>query len=138
MKFCVLVFFLFFSSAIFCQEIGSVEESGHFIKLHKFNDIFSFKYSDAESVNFKKEFSFTFTGKNDFYSILIDGFENNKSHQIILQTSNDTIVKLNYRKVKGELLLYVYQNNLNSKTTGRSTFFSKKQIVELFGIQQKV
>ncbi|MEX1383436.1 hypothetical protein [Lutibacter sp.] len=89
-------------------------------------------------MNFKKEFVFSFTDKNNFYSILINGFNNTKGHQIILQTSNDTIVKLNYKKVKGELMLYVYQNNLNSKTSGRSTFFTKKQFIELFGIQQKV
>jgi hypothetical protein len=129
---------MFFSSVVLSQEIGSIHEGGHFIKLHKLDNLFSFTYSDAETINFKKEHSFSFSDKNNFYSILIDGFKNSKSHQIILQIGNDTIVKLNYKKNKGELLLYVYQNNLKSKISGRSTFFTKKQITNLFGIEPKV
>jgi hypothetical protein len=132
MKFGVLVFFMLFSLVAISQEIGSVEEDGHFVKLYKSDNLFSFKYSDIKSESFKKEHSFSFSNKQHFYALLIDGFNNNSSHQIILKIANDTIVKLNYKKVKGELLLYVYQNNLIENTSGRRTFFSKAQIMKLF------
>jgi len=138
MKYSVLAFFMFFSSVMLCQEIGSIEEGKHFIKLNKLDNVFLIRYSDVESQNFENEHSFSFADKNNFYSIIINGFKNSKSHQIILQTGNDTIVKLNYKVVKNELMLYVYQNNLKKSTTGRSTFFSKKQIINLFGKQEEV
>ncbi|WP_298365538.1 hypothetical protein [uncultured Lutibacter sp.] len=132
MKFGIVVFFIMFYSVLASQEIGSIEKGEHFVKLYKSDNLYSFKYSDIKPKSLKKEYSFSFSNKQHFYSILINGFNNAKGHQIILKTANDTIVKLNYKNIKGELLLFVYQNNLIEKSSGRSTFFSKAQIIELF------
>ncbi len=128
-----LLFFLMFSSVVVGQEIGSVKQGNHYIKLLKANNLYSFVYSDIKSKNQNSEKAFHFHNKETVYSILMNGFDAKKNRQIIVKTSNDTIVKFNFKKIKGELMLFVYQNNLNSNTFGTSTFFSKKQITKLFG-----
>lgn len=133
MKIRFLLGFLMFSSLIFGQEIGSVKRGGHYMKLLKTNDLYSFVYSDIKVKSPNNENTFQFHNKESVYSILMNGFNTKKNRQIIVKTSNDTIVKFNFKKIKGEVLLYVYQNNLNSNSFGTSTFFSKKQITELFG-----
>ncbi|UMB52650.1 hypothetical protein MKD41_09910 [Lutibacter sp. A64] len=128
-----LIPFLLFYSVTFCQEIGNVKVGTHFVKLLKIDNLFSLVYSDVKSVTATQEKSFNFPNKETIYSILINGFNRNKGHQIIVQTNKDTIVKFNFKKLNGEYMLYVYQNNLNSNTFGRSAFFTKNQIIQLFG-----
>lgn len=132
MKIKLLVVFLLISSVVISQEIGSISEGNHFMKLRKTNNLFSLVYSEVKSGSLYSENSFYFNNRETLYSILMDGFTTKSDHQVILQTSNDTIVKLNFKKINGELMLYVYQNNLKSNTFGMSTFFSKKQIASLF------
>ena len=95
--------------------------------------MFSLVYSDVKSESFNEEKSFNFPNKETIYSILINGFNRNKGHQVIIQTNKDTIVKFNFKKFDGEYMLYVYQNNLGNNTFGRSAFFTKNQIIKLFG-----
>ena len=133
MRFKLLIFFLLFYSVTFCQEIGNVKVGNHFVKLLKIDNLFSLVYSDVKSESFNEEKSFNFPNKETIYSILINGFNRNKGHQVIIQTNKDTIVKFNFKKFDGEYMLYVYQNNLGNNTFGRSAFFTKNQIIKLFG-----
>lgn len=133
MKYKFLVILLFFSSIVFSQEIGCIKAKNHFIKLLKKDNLFSLVYSDVISKKSNSENSFHFSNEETIFNIINDGFKNKNDHQIIVQTNKDTIVKFNYKRIRGELLLYVYQNNLTNNTFGRSTFYSKKQISTLFG-----
>ena len=129
----ILIYFFLISSTLLGQEIGSIQNGNHSIKLLKSNNLFSCVYSDVNSVDFKKEKSFSFPNINTIYTIVMDGFKHHKDHQVIVQTSNDTIVKFEFKMIKGKNMLKIKQNNLDSKTFGTSTYFTKKEIVKLFG-----
>jgi len=129
----ILIYFFLISSTLLGQEIGSIKNGNHSIKLLKSNNLFSCVYSDVSSVDFKKEKSFSFPNINTIYTIVMDGFKHHKDHQVIVQTSNDTIVKFEFKMIKGKNMLKIKQNNLDSKTFGTSTYFTKKEIVKLFG-----
>lgn len=133
MQFKTLLFFLLISISCFSQEIGSANNGNHSIKLLKANNLFSCVYSDVYSVEFNKEKSFSFSNLNDVYTIVMDGFKHPNNHQIIVQINNDTIVKFEFKKIKGENMLKIKQNNFNSKTFGASSYFTEKEIVKLFG-----
>ena len=137
MKYSFLTLFLLFSSVVFSQEIGNVQEGNHFVKLLKTDNLFSIVYSNVDSQAYNEEKSFHFSNKETLYAIIMDGFNAKKGRQVIVQTSTDTIIKFNFKKLNGEYQLYVYQNNLNTNTYGRSTFFTKNQIIKLFGQQLK-
>ena len=64
--------------------------------------------------------------------IMMNGF-NDKDHQIFVQTNQDTIVKFEYKRINGQWMLKIRQNNLDTKTSSISTFFYKEQITKLFG-----
>ena len=129
----ILIYFFLISSTLLGQEIGSIKNGNDSIKLLKSNNLFSCVYSDVSSVDFKKEKSFSFPNINTIYTIVMDGFKHHKDHQVIVQTSNDTIVKFEFKMIKGKNMLKIKQNNLDSKTFGTSTYFTKKEIVKLFG-----
>ena len=133
MRVSVLLIFLFFSLSTFSQEIGSVKNGNYSIKLLKNNNLFSFVYSELSCNTFTTENSFNFPNKETVYGIIMDGFEAKNDHQMIVQTSIDTIVKFEFKKIKGETMLKIRQNNLGSSTFGSSTFFSKDEILQLFG-----
>jgi hypothetical protein len=120
------------SSSVYGQEIGSIKNGKHSLKLLKSDNIFACVYSDVNSTTFNVEKSFKFNNKQTVYDIIMNGF-NNRDHQIIVQTNKDTILKFEYRRINGEWMLKIRQNNLDTKTTGISTFFNKDQIVKLFG-----
>ena len=129
----VFVFFLIISTSVIGQEIGSVYNGKHSIKLLKSNDLYTFYYSDINSKNHITEKSFDFQDKEEVYKIIMDGFENKKQYQIFVQTDTDIVVKFEYVKIKGIRLLKIKHNNLNTKTTGISTFINREQIDILFG-----
>ena len=119
-------------SSVCGQEIGSIKNGKHSLKLLKSDDIFACVYSDVNSTTFNVEKSFKFHNKQTVYDIIMNGF-NNRDHQIIVQANKDTILKFEYKRVNGEWMLKIRQNNLDTKTTSISTFFKKDQIVKLFG-----
>ncbi len=131
----ILLYFLLISGAIFGQEIGSVKNGNYSVKLLKSDQLFSWVYSDVNSKLTNIEKSFNFPNKETIYNIIIEGFENNNNHQIIVQTDKDTVVKFEYRKIRGEMRLNINQNNLHSKTKGMSTSLSREQLMALFGKQ---
>ena len=45
------------------------------------------------------------------------------------------LVKFEYKKIKGEMLLNINHSNINSKTVGTSTSLSREQLTVLFGKQ---
>ncbi|NOR27777.1 MAG: hypothetical protein GQ540_04525 [Lutibacter sp.] len=126
------IFFFLISSTILGQEIGSVKNGNHSIKLYKSNNLFSFVYSDVNSKAFYTEKSFNFPNIDTMYAIVMDGFNHHKDHQVIVQTNVDTIVKFEFKKVNGKKMLMIRQNSLVSKIVGRSTFFTEDEIVKLF------
>jgi hypothetical protein len=132
MRATIVIFLLIMSSSVFGQEIGSIKNGKHSLKLLKSDNIFACVYSDVNSTTFNVEKSFKFNNKQKVYDIIMNGF-NNRDHQIIVQTNKDTILKFEYKRVNGEWMLKIRQNNLDTKTTGISTFFKKEQIVQLFG-----
>ncbi len=132
MRAAIFICFLLISSAVFGQEIGSVNNGKHSIKLLKSEDLFACVYSDVNESTFRVEKSFKFYNKQTIYDIIMNGF-NDRDHQIFVQTNKDTILKFEYKRVNGEWMLKIRQNNLDTKTSSISTFFNKDQIVELFG-----
>lgn len=131
----ILLCSLLISCTIFGQEIGSVKSGKHSVKLLKSDHLFSWVYSDINSKIPHTEKSFNFPNKETIYNIIIEGFENNNNHQIIVQTDQDTVVKFEYRKIKGEMLLSINHSNLHSKIVGTSTPLSREQLIFLFGKQ---
>jgi len=132
-KILILIYFLSISSFVFAQEIGSVKKGSHSIKYLKSNNVFSWVYLDINSTIFQSKKSFSFPNKETIYTLIMDGFKSANSHQKIVLTDSDTVIKFEFRKLKGEWLLKIRQNNLKSKTVSVSTFLNKKQIVQLFG-----
>lgn len=129
------LFLFLISSAIFGQEIGIITNGKHLVKLLKTDNLFSWVYSDVNSKTTQAEKSFNFPNKETMYNIIIDGFEKKNNHQIIVQTDHDTVVKFEYKKIKGVMLLNINHNNFSSKTVGTSTSFSRQQLKALFGKQ---
>lgn len=129
----ISIFLLLISLSGFGQEIGSVKNGNYSIKLLKSNNIFSCIYSDVNSETFNKEKSFSFPNIETIYTIVMDGFNHHNDHQVIVQTSNNTIVKFEFKMIKGENMLKIKQNNLVHKTFGTSTFFTKNEMFKLFG-----
>lgn len=129
------LFLILMTASIFGQEIGSVKNGKHSVKLLKMDNLFSWVYSDVNSKAIHTEKSFNFPNKETIYNIIIEGFEKNNNHQIIVQTDQDTVVKFEYKKIKGEMRLNINHNNLNSKIAGTSTSLSRQQLTALFGKQ---
>jgi len=129
MKIFVPVLFIFFSVHISSQEIGSVKKDNHSIKLVKTPDSYSLIYSDLYTTN---QNAFQFNFKETVYNIIMDGFEKSSDHQIIVQTNNDTIVKFEFKEIKGQKMLKIKQNNLTVQTFGVSAFYTQKDILRLF------
>lgn len=135
MKIKLTLFLILMTASIFGQEIGYVKNGKHSVKLLKSENLFSWVYSDVNSKTAHAEKSFHFPNKETIYNIIIEGFEKNNNHQIIVQTDQDTVVKFEYKKIQGEMLLNINHHNLSSKTAGTSTSLSREQMMALFGIQ---
>ena len=119
---------IFNSSA---QELGKVINGNHSLKLVQNELRYSLVYSDInDQVDLEK--SFNFSDKDKLYSLLIDGF-NEKNHQLFLRTNKDTIVKLLYKRIKGEWKVMFKQENMDNLTKGMSSFFNRGDIQKLFG-----
>jgi len=129
------LFLILMTTSIFGQEIGSVKNGKYFMKLLKSNNLFSWVYSDVNSKAIHTEKSFNFPNKETIYNIIIEGFEKKNNHQIIVQTDQDTVVKFEYKKIKGEMRLNINHNNFSNKTAGTSTSLSRQQMTVLFGKQ---
>ena len=126
----ILLCFLLVTSSLFGQEIGSVKNDNHSIKLLKTPSTYSLIYSD---INSSSDNIINFQIKETVYDIIMDGFKNNTDHLVIVKTSNDTIVKFEFKEIKGVKMLKIKQNNLPKNTFGTSTFFSKPDMIALFG-----
>jgi len=122
--------FLLFSTFIFGQEIGYIQNGNHSIKLTKNTYNYSISYSD---INIEHHNTFLFPKVESVYNIIIDGFESVEDHLVIVKTTNDTIVKFEFKKRKGIPMVKIKQNNLLSASFGVSAFYSKADMVALFG-----
>lgn len=129
----VLGCFLLFAGSIFSQEVGSIRKGNHSIELLKLQSTYSMVYSDVNSTSDLLENTIQFSIKETVYKIIMNGFDADEDHQIILKTANDTIVKFEFRAVKGETMLKIKQNNLGENTFGASIFFTKSEMMTLFG-----
>jgi len=129
------LFLVLMTASIFGQEIGHVKNGKHSVKLVKAENLFLWVYSDVNSKAIHTEKSFNFPNKETIYKIIIEGFEKNNNHQILVQTDQDTVVKFEYKKIKGVMRLNINHNNLNSKIAGTSTSLSREQLTALFGKQ---
>jgi len=128
-----LFILLITSSCLFGQEIGHIKKGKHSLKLLKSDNYFEIVYSDTKSKHQYVEKSFKFLNKEKIYDIIMDGFMYKNDHQVVVWSDKDTVVKFNFKKVRGEVLVYLNHNNLKQKVRGLSSFYSKDQIVELFG-----
>jgi len=129
----VLVCFLLFTSSILAQEVGRIRKGSHSIELLKLKDTYSMSYSDVNTKSDLLENAIFFSIKETVYEIIMNGFDADADHQIILKTANDTIVKFEFRAIKGERMLKIKQNNLAVNTFGTSAFFTKYEMQTLFG-----
>lgn len=130
-KFSLLFFIIGFIT--YSQEIGKVQSGTNSIKLLKVNNSFSLVYSDINFKNIKGKSTISFPKKETIYKIIMNGFDKMKEHQVFVQTDNNTIVKFEYKKLKRKWMLKIKQNNLARNTYGASSFYSKEEIVQLFG-----
>jgi hypothetical protein len=132
-KILILMGLFCLSTSIFGQEIGRVIIGNHSVKLLKSNDLFACVYSDLNSkvINHK---SFNFPIKETIYQIMMDGFNTNNSHQVFVQTDENTIVKFDYKIIDGQLKLAINHNDLYTQLIGVSTYLTQKQVRSLFGI----
>ena len=133
MRVLILLIFFMVSLSVNGQEIGSVQRGKHSVKILKNNDLFSFVYSDVNSNSQNTLNSFLFIDKSSLYSLLMDGFESENDHKMIVQMIQDTIVKFEFKNINGRQLLKIKQNNLSTQTFGTSIFFTKDEILQLFG-----
>ncbi len=133
MRLNVFIFLLLISSAIFGQEIGTVYNGNYSLKLLKVKHHFEIVYSDIGADAKNLENSFKFSNKESFYDILMEGFAYSNDHQVIVLSDKETVVKFNFRKVAGEVLFYLNHHNLKDHTMGKSTFYKKEHIKQLFG-----
>jgi len=133
MKIKLTLILILLTASIFGQEIGHVKNGKYSVKLLKSENLFSWVYSDVNSKTAYAEKSFHFPNKETIYNIIIEGFEKKNNHQIIVQTDQDTVVKFEYKMIKGEMLLNINHNNLNNKIAGTSTSLSREQLISLFG-----
>lgn len=133
-KILLLAVFCIISTSIYSQEIGKVVRGDHYISLLRSSNSYTCLYSDlnSESLNTIHK-SFYFSNKETIYNIIMCGFENKNSHQVFVQTDESTIVKFEYKRVEGELLLKINHNNLDDNIIGSSTYLTKKQVRRLFG-----
>jgi len=123
---------LFLTTLSFGQSMGEIKKGEHSIKLLKAQNSYSLIYSDVNYETSKIEHCINFSIKESLYKIIMDGFKNVNNHQIIVKTANDTIVKLEYKTIKGKQLLKIKQNNLSVNTFGTSTFFTENEMQTLF------
>jgi len=132
MKFFLTIFILFSSVTLYSQQLGEVKNGLHTLKLHKVNNEFSITYSDVKSESVLDEHTFKFPYEKTVYNLMMYGFNKQREHQLIIQTSTDTIVKFEYKKILGKWMLKIKQNNLKYKKHTSSTFFTKSHIITLF------
>lgn len=126
--------FLLITSTIFSQEVGSIKKGNHSIALLKLKDTYSLAYSDVSSSSNLLENTIHFSIKETVYEIIMNGFGSDLTYQIILHTTNDTIVKLEFRDIKGQRMLKIMQNNLAMNTFGTSIFYTKSEMQTLFAM----
>jgi len=126
--------FLIITNLVFSQEVGSIKKGNHSIELLKLKDTYSLTYSDVNSTSNLLENTIYFSFKETVYEIIINGFSSDSTRQIILHTTNDTIVKLEFRDIKGERMIKIKQNNLAMNTFGTSIFYTKSEMQTLFGM----
>ena len=126
----ILLFFLLTSSTLIGQEIGSVKNKNHSIKLLKTPSTYSLIYSD---INSSDDNIINFQIKETVYDIIMEGFKKNHNHLVIVKTTNETIVKFEFQEINGVKMIKIKQNNLPTNTFGASSFFSKPDMIALFG-----
>jgi secreted PhoX family phosphatase len=125
--------FLLLTLQVSGQELGFIKRGNHYLQLQKNETNFSLVYSDVNATIKKEVGVINFPNKKTIYDIIMNGFTNSKNHQIIVYTSNDTIVKFEYVKLSGKRLLAIKQNNLSVKTKSKSNYFTKDDFIKLFG-----
>jgi len=130
----VFVFiFLISTTSLISQEIGHIKNGKYSLTLIQNDQYFELVYSDLNSKTEHIQKSFKFLNKEKLYGILMEGFLKKNDHQVMVWSNKDTVVKFNFKTIRGEVLVYLNHNNFKKKVRGISTTFSKKQIVELFG-----
>lgn len=139
MRIKILLFFgiFFISFNVWSQEIGSVVNGIHSVKLFKSNNLYAFVFSDSYSKNLTQK-SFNFPIKETVYNIMIDGFSSHSNHQIFVQVDEKTIVKFQYKIINNRLKVKIIHNNLLTQKIGASTFLSKNQVQNLFGLPKSL
>ncbi|MFK5879564.1 MAG: hypothetical protein QM478_08730 [Flavobacteriaceae bacterium] len=132
-KLLLLTAIFLLSSAIYSQEIGSVKNGEHSISLIKTNDKFSCLYSDVNTNILFPKRSFVFPNKETIYAIIKGGFQNESNHQVYVQMNKYTIVKFEYKKMNGKMVVKIIHNNLANSKIGNTVFLTPFQIDKLFG-----
>ena len=126
------------SSSIYSQEVGTIKSGDYSISLIKTNDKFACMYSDVNTnILFPKK-SFVFPNKETVYAIIIDGFKNESNHQVYVQMNKQTIIKFEYKRMNGKMVVKINHNNLANNKIGNTSYLTPIQIDELFGINSEI
>lgn len=122
------------SSSMYSQEIGNVTNGGYSISLIKTtNDKFACMYSDVGTNKLFPERVFIFPNKETVYTIIMDGFKNENNHQVYVQIEKNSIIKFEYKRMDGVMLVKINHNNLYNNSIGNTLFLTKNEIDKLFG-----
>lgn len=116
-------------------EIGKDNSVG----LYKKDDKFTINYQDLNTANLNTFRSFSFQNLNKdvsgLYELIINGFVDLPSSNIILELPND-IVELHFERNFGQpTVQFIQYINKNRKYVGKSQFLNKKQVDKIFGRQ---
>ncbi|WP_374460582.1 hypothetical protein [Chryseobacterium taeanense] len=141
----ILLFTCLFGISAFSQikvlKNESVVEIGkdNSVGLYKKDDKFTINYQDLNTANLNTFRSFSFQNLNKdvsgLYELIVNGFIDSPSSNIILELPND-IIELHFEKNYGQpTVQFIQYINKNRKYVGKSQFLNKKQIDKIFGRQ---
>lgn len=104
------------------------------INCYKVDNLYTFKYNDANYIHIDAFKSFYFEDINNsfnkLYKIIMDGFNNAPQKDIKIEIPKGDLI-LQYKKVIGtvNLTIFINQNDVSGKTI----FLTKRRVNKLFG-----
>ena len=127
---------LFLCAFMFCvpffgQNSSVVSKERYDIKLEKSNEVFSCFYSDVNAKSNRVK-SFHIPDVPKVYAIIMAGFDKKRNHKTYVRTNENTVIRLDYSRLRGVVQLKINHNNLLTNYIGVTTFLDKKRVEELF------
>lgn len=107
------------------------------VSISKIGNEYRFNYVDRKYTQILETKSFSFKDEDNafknLYDLIIKGFDDATKEDIMLDLPND-IIWLHYTKVSSKVYFQFYHSvDKNSDVIGKTDFFTKKQVIKLFG-----